>query len=243
MYSVKQVAARFGISRRTLQYYDDLGILPASRGDNGYRFYGEASCTRLTKILVLKNAGLGLKQIEQLLDDDSTLKQTLAAQQAELHKQQKLLRQQQSFVAQLLSQPLEQFMKNVLQPISEDQRAAYEAEAKTHWDAKLVETSNQRWKKRSKANQQQIIDEGNEIYRQLAQQIDISKPDEDSVQVLIKQWHMHLKNFYQPTSEMLLGLGDLYVQDERFKANFDRLDNRLADFIRQAVIHYVAKTS
>lgn len=252
MYSVKQIAERFGISRRTLQYYDDLGILPASRGDNGYRFYSEASCSRLAKILVFKQAGLGLKQIEQLLEDDSMLKQMLAAQQAELDKQQQQLHQQQAFVEQLLSQissqlssktslqPLEQFMKNVIQPISESQREAYEAEAKTRWDTKVVESSNQRWKERSKAGQQKIIDEGNEIYRQLAQHIDTNQPSDDNVQALIKQWHAHIQHFYEPTSDMLLGLGDLYVQDERFKANFDRLDERLAEFIRQAVVHYVA---
>jgi len=45
--------------------------------------------------------------------------------------------------------------------------------------------------------------------------------------------------FWTPNAEQLLGLADLYNEDPRFKANFDRLDPRLAEFMRSAVKEYV----
>lgn len=45
--------------------------------------------------------------------------------------------------------------------------------------------------------------------------------------------------FWEPDDEQCLGLADLYNDDPRFKANFDKIDPHLASFVREAVKVYV----
>jgi hypothetical protein len=45
--------------------------------------------------------------------------------------------------------------------------------------------------------------------------------------------------FWTPKKEQLLGLANLYNEDPRFKANFDKVDPRLAEFVREAVMVYL----
>ena len=58
-YTVGELAARAGLTVRTLHHYEQLGLLrPASRSDAGYRRYGEADVLRLHRVLALRDAGL-----------------------------------------------------------------------------------------------------------------------------------------------------------------------------------------
>ena len=57
-YSVNQLANLAGVSRRTLHFYDEIGLLhPVSYGENGYRWYGEESLMRLQQILFYRELG------------------------------------------------------------------------------------------------------------------------------------------------------------------------------------------
>lgn len=77
-YTVGELAARAGLTVRTLHHYEQLGLLrPASRSDAGYRRYGEADVLRLHRVLALRDAGLSLKAIGPLLDGEAP--QPLAA--------------------------------------------------------------------------------------------------------------------------------------------------------------------
>ena len=63
-------------------------------------------------------------------------------------------------------------------------------------------------------------------------------PGEAGVQALIARWHQHLRYFYEPSPERLLGLAEMYVAEPRFRATFDRIDPGLAEFMRRAVRVY-----
>ena len=65
------------VSVKTLRYYDEIGLLKASQTDanSGYRFYTFDQLPRLNRILALKEMGLSLSQIDQLLDDDLSAEQ------------------------------------------------------------------------------------------------------------------------------------------------------------------------
>lgn len=67
---ISAVARLSGITSRTLRHYDEVGLLPPSRvGPNGYRYYDGAALVRLQRILVLRELGLPLPAISELLDD------------------------------------------------------------------------------------------------------------------------------------------------------------------------------
>jgi len=68
-WTIQQVAARAGVTSRTLRHYDDIGLLHPSRvGDNGYRYYDMDAVARLQRILLLRDLGLGLPVIADVLD-------------------------------------------------------------------------------------------------------------------------------------------------------------------------------
>ena len=60
-----------GITRRTLQYYDDEGILPVERTKENYRLYDEKALRKLWEILIYKEIGLNIEQIKQLFEPGS----------------------------------------------------------------------------------------------------------------------------------------------------------------------------
>ena len=64
---IEEVSKLSGVSKRTLQYYDDEGILPVKRSKNNYRLYDE-TMERLWEVLWYKEMGFDLKEIKQILD-------------------------------------------------------------------------------------------------------------------------------------------------------------------------------
>ncbi len=65
---IEEVSKLSGVSKRTLQYYDDEGILPVKRSKNNYRLYDDETMERLWKILWYKEIGLDLKEIKLILE-------------------------------------------------------------------------------------------------------------------------------------------------------------------------------
>ena len=78
-WSVQQIAKMTGTTGRTLRHYDHVGLLPPSRtGNNGYRYYGQESLVRLQRILLLRDLGLGLPAIAEMLRNEAHAGQALA---------------------------------------------------------------------------------------------------------------------------------------------------------------------
>ncbi|AVQ33866.1 MerR family transcriptional regulator [Staphylococcus muscae] len=73
-YSIGELAHEFDISTRTLQYYDETGILsPASVNENRYRIYTDAEVEKLKLIQIMKALGMQLKEIKILFETEGTL--------------------------------------------------------------------------------------------------------------------------------------------------------------------------
>ena len=73
-YTTGEVAKLSGLTIRTLQHYDNIGVLPASgRTENGRRFYTENDLMKLEHILFYRGLGFPLEQIkEQLINFETT---------------------------------------------------------------------------------------------------------------------------------------------------------------------------
>ncbi len=84
MKSVNEVSKLSGVSRRTLQYYDEIGLLPPSAvKESGYRQYDDESLRRLWSILFYKELGLSLDEIRLLLESPKEMEKEIIRQ----HKQ------------------------------------------------------------------------------------------------------------------------------------------------------------
>ena len=66
--------------------------------------------------------------------------------------------------------------------------------------------------------------------------------DSDEAQALVKELQAYItENYYTCTNEILVGLGQMYVADERFKKNMDKHAEGTAEFIKKAVEVYCEK--
>jgi len=68
MKKIKEVIEITGLSRRTLQYYDDCGLVKANRTAEKYRLYSEAELQKLWELLIYREMGFRLEEISELLD-------------------------------------------------------------------------------------------------------------------------------------------------------------------------------
>jgi DNA-binding transcriptional MerR regulator len=94
-WSIQQIAKLAGTTSRTLRHYDDIGLLrPSSVGRNGYRHYDEAALVRLQRILLLRELGLALPQIAEVLARPTSAQTALAGHLAWLREEQKRLDRQ-----------------------------------------------------------------------------------------------------------------------------------------------------
>jgi DNA-binding transcriptional MerR regulator len=67
-WSIQAIARLAGTTSRTLRHYGDVGLLEPSRiGNNGYRYYDEQALVRLQRILMLRDLGLGIPAIAEVL--------------------------------------------------------------------------------------------------------------------------------------------------------------------------------
>ncbi len=68
MKKVKEVCMLAGVSKRTLQYYDDAGVLPVERSDGNERLYSDEKLKKLSRILTYKKAGMKLEEIKEIIE-------------------------------------------------------------------------------------------------------------------------------------------------------------------------------
>jgi MerR family transcriptional regulator, thiopeptide resistance regulator len=108
MLTVSKLAERFNLSRTTILYYEKEGLLaPASRADNGYRWYGDKELIQLESIVNYRSFGLSIKEIKKLLTKpkESLQKKIMRQQFNYLEIAIKKLRQQQLAIVNFLEAP------------------------------------------------------------------------------------------------------------------------------------------
>ncbi|HCI14906.1 MAG: hypothetical protein A2063_05085 [Gallionellales bacterium GWA2_60_142] len=105
-YTIRQLAAQAGLSRATLLYYESAGLLsPACRSASGYRLYGQNELDRLRSIRALRDAGISISAIKDILGDRSSASmQLLKVRLLEIDGEIRALRDQQIILARLLAQ-------------------------------------------------------------------------------------------------------------------------------------------
>lgn len=67
MKKTNEVSKMVGVSKRTLQYYDDEGLIKVERSKDNHRLYDEDALEKIWQILVYKEMGFALREIKDLL--------------------------------------------------------------------------------------------------------------------------------------------------------------------------------
>ena len=244
MFTVKQLSKLAGVTPRTLHHYDAIGLLkPACLGENGYRYYDDESMLRLQQILFYRELDLPLAEIKKIMTHrDFTVIAALESHRRELESQvlrlTTLIQTVENTILHLQGEK-EMSNKQIFTGFSDEEQEKNAAEAEKMYDPETVRASNRKWKAYSSDQKKRILDEGNQIYVEMVDSIPLGA-DSPQVQALVERWRTHMNYFWTPALNQLLGLAEVYVNDPRFKANFDKLDPNLADFMYLAVSHYIS---
>jgi DNA-binding transcriptional MerR regulator len=243
MFTVKQLSTRAGITPRTLHHYDAIGLLkPSQVGENGYRYYGEDALLRLQQILFYRELGLPLEDIRKILGrrDFDVLSALLNHKDALKTKVRRLNQLIQTVENTIIYLKGDGFMdeKALFQGFTKVEEQKYTREATELYDPQSVKASAKKWNAYTAAEKKRIGNEGNQVYKDILASM-TKGPLSPEAQACIERWRRHIEYFWIPNDEQLLGLVELYNADARFKANFDKIDPRLAPFMSMAVKAYV----
>lgn len=121
-----------------------------------------------------------------------------------------------------------------------DQQKDYQREARLQYDQGVMRESQDNWGSYTEAQRDFIKEQGNQIYQELMQALKAGHAaDSTEVKAILVRWHEHLRYFYEPSLDLLRGLGQLYNSDPRFVANFQKLHDDLPAFLEEAITEYV----
>lgn len=235
---IKEFAKLTGVSVRTLHYYDEIGLLKPAfvDGQNGYRDYDEKSLERMVEILFYRELDFPLKSILKILsspDYDKT---------AAIRRQKELLTLKKERLERLISAldeaekgeiPMNTFKNNEY----EAARKQYADEAKQRWGGTDAYKEYEQKTAGISADKRNDANEGlNAVLAEFAAIKDGAAPESKAAQSLVRKLQEYItENFYTCTNEILAGLGQMYVADERFKANIDKNGIGTAEFISEAI--------
>ena len=235
--SVHEVAELTGITARTLHYYDEIGLLkPTKVTEAGYRMYDDKALSRLQNILLFRELEFPLKEIKEILNSPNFDPSEVIAQQIEL------LELQYKHIGELITFTREIQKKGVtamnFDVFDKSEIEKYEEEVKAKWsNTKAYQEYMQKDIARDKEGYGKLADEMMTMFSELGKLKHLS-PDAHEVQEKISALQQFITDhYYVCTDEILRGLGEMYVCDERFKNNIDKAGGAgTADFVRQAIV-------
>lgn len=246
-YKVKEVADLVGVSVRTLHHYDEIGLLtPESVNQAGYRLYSDRELERLQQILFFREIGFSLQEIKKILDDpDFDRKRALQSHKELLLEKKKRL----EAIIETVDKTIESIeggyemsKKDMFEgfdmtPIEEHKRK-YAAEARQKYGDAVMDAVEKRTDNYTKDDWAQIMAKSGSIFAKVIAAMDRGPADPQVQEAVgeLRQWITD--HFYDCTTEIFRGLGDLYVTDERFTANIDKYKPGLAAFLREAMHIY-----
>ena len=237
MQTVNQVSKQSGVSVRTLHHYDAIGLLkPTKVTPAGYRLYDDTALRRLQSILLFRELQFPLKEIKAILDRPDFDPAQALAQQIEL------LELQYKRIDQLISFAREIQQKGVttmdFQAFDKTEIEQYKAEAKKKWGNT---PAYQEYEEKRKSGQdfEKATPGLMALFAELGALRQLS-PADGAVQEKIAALQAFITaNYYTCTKEILSGLGQMYVGDERFTRSIDQAGGHgTAQFVSRAIAVY-----
>ena len=243
MERIKEFGSRYGVSVRTLHYYHKIGILvPAALDDKDQRWYGQREEDILEQILRYKEMEFTLSEIREFLKNGRN-EDDLKRQKDILLAKIKRIEKSIARVDELLAGDKGGRAMSTKSKKMDDYdrlREEYRQEAKERYGhTEAYRQSEERTKSYTKADWNDVEAKTAAIFRKFSEAREAGEKPED-VSHLVEEWRDFIScNFYDCTREILEGLGELYLADERFKDNLDAYGEGTAEFISQAIMKYV----
>ena len=248
-WSIQDVARLAGTTSRTLRHYDDIGLLKPSRvGHNGYRYYDGAALLQLQRILLLRELGLGLPAIAELLERRADPVAALSRHLDWLAREQQRLALQAESVRQTIETVKaggQLMAENMFQGFDHTE---YKDEVEERWGKDAYAASDSWWRGMGAAEKREWKSQAEELGRDWTAAAAAGVPaDGPEARELAGRHVAWLKSIPgTPAAESggdirgyVTGLADMYVADPRFAANYGGVEG--ARFVREA-LHSFAET-
>ena len=236
MKTVHEVSSLSGVSIRTLQYYDKIGLLrPTQYTDAGYRLYDDAALETLQQILLFRELEFPLKEIKQIISSPIFDRSKALAQQIELLKLKKEhIENLIDLAVGIKAMGVRELTFDAFDTRKIDE---YAREAKASWG---TTAAYKEFEEKSKGRtQEQNRDIGQGLMKIFAEfgQIKDTDPASEKAQELVKKLQGYItEHFYTCTDEILSGLGKMYAGGGDFTTNIDSYGGEgTAEFAHRAI--------
>lgn len=239
-WSIQDIARSAGTTSRTLRHYEQLGLLEPSRtAANGYRYYGQTALLRLQRILLLRDLGLGLPAIAEIIEGQRDTTAALLTHLRLLEAERVRIGRQIEAVKKTLrkTERGEQLVPE--EAFDGFDHTRYEEEVTRRWGREAYETGDRWWRSLSAEDKAAFQRQQQEIAADFGQAQQAGKaPESAEVQAITTRHVEWLSITTTPTRNHLIGLGEMYVTDPRFTANYDQHGAGTAKLVRDAMKVY-----
>ena len=241
MMTVNEVSRLTGLSIRTLQYYDSIGLLKAQRTAAGYRLYDQAALERLQQIMLFRELDFSLADIRKMTSAPDFDRKRALEQQIELLTLEKERLERIIGLAREIYEKgdirmdFEVFDRSVIED--------YTKRAKEQWgDTPEYREFAEKNASGSEEDSAKMTAEFMQIFAEFGAMRD--KPaDDGEVQAQVSKLKGFItEHFYKCSDEMLYSLGQMYSASEEFRENIDRAGGEgTAEYVTRAVSCFCGK--
>ena len=249
MKTVHEVSRITGISIRTLQYYDRIGLLaPAGYTDSGYRLYDDSSLARLQMILLFRELEFPLRDIGRIIDSPDFDRIRALEQQIRLLEMKKEHMEDLILLARRMKttggKNMGNSSTNDFTAFDTSKIDEYTEKARASWGntpqwKEFEENSNVRSKAEMNKAGEQMMKEIFGAFGRIRKQDPGSKEARDLVK---KLQDFITEHFYTCTDEILRSLGKMYAGGGEFTANIDAAGGEgTAEFVHRAIESFCGK--
>ncbi len=242
MMTVHEVSRLAGVSIRTLQYYDRIGLLhPAGYTDAGYRLYDDTDLERLQHILLFRELEFPLKDIKAIINSPDFDRSKALEQQIELLKLKK------EHIENLMNFALGIKMLGVKQmdfkAFDRSKLDEYSRRAKElYGNMPEYKEMQEKTKNRTEEDDRILADRFMLFFKE-AGEIKDTDPASPEAQDIVKRIQEYItENLYTCSNKILSGLGKMYSGDGEFTKNIDEYGGEgTAEFVDKAIQIYCDK--
>lgn len=248
-YTIQQLSRLSGVTTRALRWYDKLGLLkPSGRTEGGYRRYGRLEVDRLQDILYYRALGVELARVKEILDDPSydrlaVLRSHLSALEGERERIQGLI---DSVRETIRTQERDEMMSDekkfeaFKRQFVEEKERLYGAEARKKYGDAQVDASNAKVMGITLEQYQEYERLSEEILEKLSDAVAEGADPAGETGKELTELHRRWLTIMGDKCDVQRhrGIAELYVQDQRFTAYYDKNRPGCAQFLRDAVLHW-----
>lgn len=251
-WTIHEVARSAGTTSRTLRHYDTIGLLhPVRTASGGQRIYDRDGLLRLQRILVLRGLGVGLPQIARVLDktEDADAADVLAEHMLMLRAERDRLTRQITAVENTITAMRggEELKMDTM--FDGFDHTEYREEVERRWGDGAYARGDAWWRSMAadekSAWQQRSADLARDWIRAAESGIAPDSPGAQNVAKRHVEWLIGIPGtpVGADMHAYVTGLGDLYVADPRFAANYatDAGGSVGAEFVRDALHAYAER--